>query len=146
MRRPQRIAELLREGVTQIVGYELADPRVAGVTVTDVRVADNNRDARVFVTIVGSDEEAREALAALRRAASFVRRQLGLTYDLPHVPLLHFVRDTVEERATRVDELLMDLERAGAFKPPASEGVEAGEDVEEGDAPPDAVSRTRSNR
>lgn len=136
MRRPQRIAELLREGVTQIVGYELTDPRVLGVTVTDVRVAPNGRDARIFVTVVGSDEEARQALVALRGTTAFVRRQLGLIYDLPRVPMLHFVRDTVEERAARVDELLMNLEREGAFKK---------EELEEGDEPPDEVSQMRSN-
>jgi ribosome-binding factor A len=88
------------------------------------------------VTVTGSDEEAREALVALHKAATFVRRQLSLIYDLPRVPLLHFVRDTVEERAARVDELLMNLEREGAFKKA---------DPEEGDAPPDEVGHTRSN-
>ncbi len=102
---------MLREEITQIVGYELEDPRIEGVTVTDVRVSDNLRDARIFVTVLGSEEEAKEALAALRHAAVYVRKQLGLALDLPHVPELHFVRDRVEERGARLAELLNDIGR-----------------------------------
>lgn len=111
MRRSEKVADMLREEITQIVGYELEDPRLEGVTVTDVRVAENLRDARVFVTVTGSEEETREALAALRHAAVYVRKQLGLALDLPHVPELHFVRDRVEERGARLDELLDEIGR-----------------------------------
>jgi ribosome-binding factor A len=111
MRRAEKVADLLREEITQIVGYELEDPRLESVTVTDVRVSDNLRDARVYVTVSGDDKEAREALAALRHAAQYVRKQLILALDLAHAPELHFVRDTVEERGARVDELLNQIGR-----------------------------------
>lgn len=101
----------MREEIAQIVGYELEDPRLGGVTVTDVRVSDNLRDARVYVTVSGDDAEAREALLALRHAAQYVRKQLVLALDLRHAPELHFVRDTVEERGARVDELLNEIGR-----------------------------------
>jgi len=54
MRRPERVAELLREEISEIVGYELEDPRVLAVTVTDVRVSENLRDASVYVLVEGS--------------------------------------------------------------------------------------------
>lgn len=112
MRRAEKVADLLREEITQIVGYELEDPRLDGVTVTDVRVSDNLRDARVYFTVSGGDEaEAREALTALRHAAQYVRKQLILALELRHAPELHFVRDTVEERGARVDELLSEIGR-----------------------------------
>ncbi|MFN2454267.1 MAG: 30S ribosome-binding factor RbfA [Pyrinomonadaceae bacterium] len=111
MRRPERVADMLRGEVAQIVGYELDDPRVTMVTVTDVRVSDNLRNARVFVTVLGSEEEAAEALVALRHAAHYVRRQLGAALGLRHTPEIHFVRDTAEERGSRVDELLEQLGR-----------------------------------
>ncbi|MBD0372515.1 MAG: 30S ribosome-binding factor RbfA [Pyrinomonadaceae bacterium] len=111
MRRAEKVADLLREEITQIVGYELEDPRLDGVTVTDVRVSENLRDARVYVTVSGDEEEARVALAALRHAAQYVRKQLILALDLRHAPELHFVRDRVEERGARVDELLSEIER-----------------------------------
>ena len=110
MHRPERIADTLREEITQIVGYELEDPRLAMVTVTDVRVADDLRDASVFVTVAGDEHEHELAFAALRRAAPYVRKQLGFSLNLRHTPALHFVRDTVEEKAARVDAVLRTIE------------------------------------
>jgi ribosome-binding factor A len=116
MRRPERLAEVLREEITEIVGYELDDPRLLTVTVTDVRVSDNLRDAKVFVTVQGSEKEIREALKALQNAATFVRQQVALSMDLRHAPLINFVRDTVEENATRIEEVIQDLRQKGEFQ------------------------------
>lgn len=116
MHRQERVADLLREEIAQIVGYELEDPRLAMVTVTDVRVADNLRAARVYVTIAGGEEEHKSALAALRHAAPYVRKEIGLSLNLPHVPELHFVRDRVEEEGERVDQLLADIEKGWESK------------------------------
>jgi ribosome-binding factor A len=101
---------MLREEIAQIVGYELEDPRVTMVTVTDVRLSENLRDARVYVTVAGTEEEAVKALAALRHAAPYVRKQVGFALSLRHTPEIHFVRDTVEEQGARVDELLAEIE------------------------------------
>jgi ribosome-binding factor A len=111
MHRSERIADTLREEISQIVGYELQDPRVTGVTVTEVRVSDNLRTARVYVTVAGDEEEHRTALKALRHAAPFVRKQLGLSLNMPRTPELYFVRDKVEEDGERVDKLLDKIER-----------------------------------
>ena len=111
MHRTERIAESLREEITQIVGFELEDPRLSMVTVTDVRLADDLRDASVYVTVEGGEEEHNEALRALQHAAPYVRKQLGFALNLRHTPALHFVRDTVEEKAARVDALLHEIEK-----------------------------------
>ena len=119
MRRPEKIAELIREEISQIVGYELEDPRVLSVTVTDVRVTDNLRDARVFVLAEGTEGERVAALKALQKAAPYVRRQLGTVLNLRYTPEIHFVRDTVEESATRVEELLAGIEIVSDPQPAA---------------------------
>ncbi len=111
MRRPERVADILREEISQIVGYELQDPRLTMVTVTDVRMSDNLRDANVFVTVAGDEEEHRLALAALRRAAPYVRKQLGLSLNLPRTPEIHFLKDSVEQKADRVEQLLRQIEQ-----------------------------------
>ncbi len=111
MHRTERSAELIREEIAQIVGYELEDPRLTTVTVTDVRLSADKRDARVYVTIAGDEGEHKSALAALKHAAPYVRKQLGLSLNLPRVPELHFVRDRVEEDGERVDRLLHEIER-----------------------------------
>jgi ribosome-binding factor A len=121
MRRPERVADILREEISQIVGYELEDPRLTMVTVTDVRLSDNCRDAQVFVTIAGDEEEHRLALGALRHAAPYVRKQLSLSLNLPRTPEIHFVRDTIEEEGQRVDKLLQEIEQE-----PGSQGKDEG--------------------
>src|SRR5438309_8909672 len=120
MHRTERIADTLREEIAQIVGYELEDPRLTMVTVTEVRVANDLRDASVYVTVQGDEHEHELALRALQHAAPYVRKQLGFSLNLRHTPALHFVRDTVEEKAERVSSLLEKIE-------PVSEGIKDAE-------------------
>ena len=120
MHRSERVADILREEITQIVGYELEDPRLTMVTITEVRLSDNMKAARVYVTVAGNEEEHKSALAALRHAAPYVRKQLGLSLNLPRTPEIIFVRDKVEEEGARVDQLLERIENEWKSK----EGVE----------------------
>ena len=107
----ERTAETLKEEIAQIVGYELEDPRLTMVTVTEVRLSADRRAARVYVTVAGDEEEHKAALEALKHAAPYVRKQLGLSLNLPRTPEIHFVRDRVEEEGERVDQLLQAIER-----------------------------------
>ena len=116
MRRPERLAEVLREEITEIVGYELDDPRLLTVTVTDVRVSETLREAKVFVLVAGDDKEIKEALKGLQHAAAFIRQQVALSLDLRHAPVLNFVRDTVEENAIRVQEVIQGLTQKGELQ------------------------------
>lgn len=113
MRRPERLGEALKVEISEVVGFELDDPRLEMVTVTDVKVSGDLRDAKVYVLIRGTDDEVEKALKALRNAATFVRQQVALNLDLRHAPHVHFVRDTAEENAWRVTEILDDLVRKG---------------------------------
>jgi ribosome-binding factor A len=111
MRRKERTADTLKEEIAQIVGYELEDPRLTMVTVTDVRLSADKRAARVYVMVAGDEQEHQAALAALKHAAPYVRKQLGFSLNLPRTPEIHFVRDRVEEEGERVDQLLQEIER-----------------------------------
>ena len=116
MRRPERFAEALKEEIAEVVGFELDDPRLEMVTVTDVVVAADLRDAKVYVLVRGSEDEINSALKALPNAETFVRQQLTLNLHLLHAPHVHFVRDTAEENASRVSEILDDLTAKGEIK------------------------------
>jgi len=113
MRRPERFAEALKEEIAEVVGFELDDPRLGSVTVTEVEVAADLRDARVYVLVHGSEDEIDKALKALHSAEGFVRQQVALNLDLRFAPHVHFVRDTAEENASRVSNLLDDLAARG---------------------------------
>ena len=110
MRRPERLAEALKEEIAEVVGFELDDPRVAMVTVTEVKVADDLRDAKVYVLIDGSEAEINEALKALKHASIFVRQQVTMNLSLRYAPHLHFVRDTAEENASKISNILGGLD------------------------------------
>lgn len=113
MRRPERLAEALKVEISEVVGFELDDPRLEMVTVTDVEVADDLRDAKVYVLIQGDADEIGAALKTLRHASTFVRQQVAMNLDLRHAPHVHFVRDTAEENASRVGEILNELVNKG---------------------------------
>lgn len=122
MHRTERVADLLKEEIIQIVGYELEDPRLTPVTVTDVRLSENLKALRVYVTVAGDEQEHKEALSALRHATPYVRKQLGLSLNLSRVPEIHFVRDKVEEEGERVDKLLAEIEQQWVERKDEDEG------------------------
>jgi len=116
MRRPERLAEALREEIAEVVGFEMEDPRLQSVIVTDVQVSENLRDANVFVLVNGDEKQIKEAMKSLQRAATFVRQQVAMNLSLRHVPQLHFARDTAEENVTKIEKILVDLTEKGEFK------------------------------
>ena len=120
-RRPERLAEALRESIAEVVGFELDDPRLESVIVTDVVVAADLRDAKVYVLVNGSEQEVGEAMKALQNASVFVRQQVAMNLSLRHVPLLHFARDTAEENAARINALITDLQISGELGDKASD-------------------------
>jgi len=113
MRRPERLAESLKEEISEVVGYELDDPELQNATVTDVEVSPDLRDAKVYILITGEDAEIKKTLRNLQHAAGFVRQQVALNLDLRFAPHIHFVRDTAEENAARVGRLLNELVSKG---------------------------------
>lgn len=107
-RRTDRINELLREEVTLLVRNEVRDPRVGVVTVTAVETSPELDHARVYVTMLGDDEEREAAMAGLRSAAPFIRSQLGKRLRMRRVPELHFMLDRVLDEALRIEQLLRE--------------------------------------
>jgi len=88
---------------------ELADPRVAGATITAVKASPELDSARVFVTALGDDEEKEEAVAGLISAAPFIRRTLSRKLTLRRVPELRFEVDHQLEGAQRIERLLREV-------------------------------------
>jgi ribosome-binding factor A len=105
-RRPERLAEQIKEEVSLIIAGEVEDPKVGFVTVTDAKLSADLRNAKIYVSVLGTEDEVRASLAALKHAAGFVRRQLGAVLRMKHIPELHFVYDDADLRASRIEELL----------------------------------------
>ena len=105
-RRVARVAEAIREELSQIIGFEMKDPRVAGVTIAEVRVTPDGREARVRIASYGDAEAQKDAMAGLEHAKGHLRHELGGRMELRHVPELFFETDTGTEASSRVEELL----------------------------------------
>ena len=105
-RRAQRVSEAVREELSEIIGFEMDDPRLAGVVVTDVEVSPDSRHARVKVGLGGEPREQRQALAALDHARYYLRHELASRLNLRRVPELHFETDAWADADSRVELLL----------------------------------------
>lgn len=125
--RTERIAEQLREEVSQILATEVADPGVGLVTVTRVKVTPDLSLARVYWTLLGDAAERKRTTKALQRAAAFVRHVLATRVTLRRVPEVHFQYDEGLAAHQRVEELLHEIHEADAARvqdtaaPPAAE-------------------------
>ena len=114
-RRPERLAEQIKEEVSLIIAGEVEDPRVGFVTVTDAKLTPDLRYAKIYVSVLGTEDEVKESLAALKHAAGFIRTQLGAVLRMRRTPELHFVYDETTETAARIEELLSEeVEKARA--------------------------------
>jgi ribosome-binding factor A len=106
-RRTERVNDLLQEELSDLLRRQVKDPRLSGlVTVTEVDISTDLRHARVFVSVMGSDEEREEALQALDAARPFLRRELGKRLAIRRIPDLDFRRDDSLERGARLLALI----------------------------------------
>ncbi|MCH8010323.1 MAG: 30S ribosome-binding factor RbfA [Chloroflexi bacterium] len=106
-RRTERINDLLREEIAELVRREVKDPRMGGlVSILEVQVSPDLRNAKVYVSVLGSDEEKASTLVALAAAAHFIQRQLGKRLTIRRTPELSFLADETIEEGTRIMSLL----------------------------------------
>src|SRR4051795_934641 len=108
--RTERVDELLRQEIGQILAKEVADPRIGFATITDVETAPDLRHAKVWVSVIGAKADRDETLRALGQAMPFIRRELGRRLRIKRIPELHVRLDDSAERGTRVLHLLQELE------------------------------------
>lgn len=124
-RRSERVNELLREEISFIVQRQLKDPRLGGlISITEVETSPDFRHARVFVSVLGSDEERASSLTALNAAASYIRRELrGRLESLRYVPELSFRADRSIERGVALSALLDQVAHEHEEQSPPASGA-----------------------
>lgn len=105
-RRPHRLGEQIRKEISALVLRGLKDPRIGFATITDVRVTPDLRQARVSVSVLGSQEQQARTLAGFQAARSFIRRELAHRLSIRRIPELAFELDHSAEQAERIEELL----------------------------------------
>jgi ribosome-binding factor A len=122
--RTRRLAERISKIVAELLERRVKDPRLGFVTVTEVRLTADHREAKVFYTVLGSAEERQETAIALRSATGIIRSEVGRLIGLRHTPSIEFVSDALPEDAQRIDELVAVARKKDEELARASEGAQ----------------------
>ena len=104
--RLRRVDEAVRQVLSDAVATDLKDPRVGFVTVTAVKTSPDLRHARVYVSVLGGEDERTASLEGLRSAHGFLQRRVAGELRMKHTPTLDFVYDDSVERGMRLSELI----------------------------------------
>ncbi|WP_314176927.1 30S ribosome-binding factor RbfA [Streptomyces winkii] len=123
--RAKRLADLIREVVAEKLHRGIKDPRLGThVTVTDTRVTGDLREATVFYTVYGDDEDRKAAAAGLESAKGVLRTAVGAAAGVKHTPSLSFVADALPENARTIDDLLARAKASDEEVRKASSGAD----------------------
>lgn len=117
--RLQRIGDRFREELSEIVLLKMNDPRLSGISITDVKVDRELAYADVYVSAVEGVARSKEVIAGLDHANGFLRRELADRVELRVFPRLRFHWDITPERADRIEKVLADLRQQTASQPSA---------------------------
>ncbi len=124
--RTNRIAEEMKKEISNIIQNDIKDPRLPKlVSIMAVEVTRDLRYAKVFVSILGSEDEKKEALKGLKSAAGFIRREVGHRMQIRYSPELLFEIDSSIERGVYMSKLINDtLEKDSLIKSPDNGGTD----------------------
>lgn len=112
--RERKLADRIREIVAEMLERRVKDPRLGFVTVTDAKITADLRDATVYYTVYGSEEERGATAAALESAKGVIRSEVGRQTRVRYTPSLTFVLDEIPDQARQIDELIARARAADA--------------------------------
>ncbi len=112
--RARRLAERIKEIVASTLEFEVKDPRLGFVTITDARVTPDLREATVFYTVLGDEAEQAATAVALESAKGVLRSAVGRQTGIKHTPSLEFIVDALPDTARHIDDLLRQAAAADA--------------------------------
>ena len=121
--RTRRLAERISKLVAELLERRIKDPRLGFITVTEVRLTGDWREAKVFYTVFGTPEEQAETADALASATGIIRSEVGRIIGLRHAPSIEFVADALPDSARRIDDLVAAARQADAELAQAREGA-----------------------
>jgi len=104
--RARKLADRIKVIVAQTLEFKIKDPRLGFITITDVRLTADLRDASVFYTVYGSDEDRAATADALASSKGLLRTEVGKGTGVKFTPTLEFVLDAIPENAAHVEDLL----------------------------------------
>ena len=107
--RVEKLQELMKQEISDIIFHELKDPRIGFVTVTSVACTDDLREAKIYVSVMGDEKKARDTLNGLNSSLGFVRREIGKRIRLRCTPEIIFALDTSLSYSDHIQRLLNEI-------------------------------------
>ena len=108
-KRSTRVAELLREVLSEIIATQLKDPAVGRITITRVKLSDDLKNAHIFFTMLGNEQQRQSTVAGLKRATSFLRAETARRISLRHAPELLFTYDDTLDYVENIENLIKKI-------------------------------------
>jgi ribosome-binding factor A len=108
-KRSERLGELILAEISALIARDIKDPRIGFVTFTRVEMSDDLRYAKVFASILGTEQEKVRTLQGLSSATGYIRRHLGRTLHLRYTPEITFLIDASLEHGAKIAQLLRQL-------------------------------------
>ena len=108
--RIEKLQELIKQETGKMLLNDIKDPRIGFVTVTDVEMTGDLREAKIFVSIMGGDEQVKNSLEGLQSALGFIRREIGKRIRLRFTPEISFALDTSLDYGDHIQKLLLQVE------------------------------------
>ena len=110
-RRPDRVGEMVRMAISQVILHGLRDPRIGLATITEVKMSPDLKLARVFVSVLGSSEQQKVTVQQLNYARAHIRHEISSLLKLRRVPELMFEYDSSADYGTRIEELIQQTRK-----------------------------------
>lgn len=114
--RVEKVQELMKQEVSKIILQELKDPRIGFVTVTQVEATGDLRSAKIYVSLMGSEQQVRDCWEGLTSSLGFIRREIGKRIRLHFTPELSFQLDRSLDYSAHIQKLLNDINQQAAEK------------------------------
>ncbi|EKU50489.1 30S ribosome-binding factor RbfA [Staphylococcus massiliensis] len=109
--RSERVGQQMMQELMDIINNEVKDPRIGFLTITDVRVTSDLSQAKVFLTVLGSEKEREDTFKGLEKAKGFLKSEIGNRLSLRIVPELEFEYDESIEYGNKIEKMIQDLHK-----------------------------------
>lgn len=115
-KRSDRVGDLVKEEIASIIQHgDIKDPRVGFVTITHVKMSADLKEAWVYFSQMGSEEEVAASCEGLNKASGYIRRRIAPRLKLKHIPHLKFFYDETIEYSDHIERVLKDLKEGGGL-------------------------------
>jgi len=109
--RIEKLQELIKQEMSKMLLREIKDPRIGFVTVTDVEMTGDLREAKIYVSVMGDEKKVQDSLKGLQSALGFIRREIGKRIRLRFTPEISFALDTSLDYSEHIQKILLDIEK-----------------------------------